>query len=554
MNNSFTEKSKEIANDFLQTIVFLDDNAYTETNGNSHDFNAIEITKNFSSDEKFCAVYKPNSEDDIDAFIKVAQKADVIILDWEINLSGKIVDAEEAEEASEESDEDDAEVVDTRGEHTKKIINELLENSRFPNSLKLIIVYTGTEDLEGITDNIRENLPEGIDLSNEEICCLSNNNIRIQVSYKGEEGVEKFTHVRKLQKLDVSYDNLPNFVTNEFSKLTSGLLSNFALKALTEVRNNSHKVLSLFNKNLDSAYLAHQSLMPNVEDANELLVDLLKDAIRDLLNDKNLNNFLDRELVEGWVNEHIKDGDRKIINGNGEPQPQSYVRTVELIKNLLFSVETDISIRYKEEYERLNDFSTLTNKQREKHLKAIQKYNLGLFVDDIEKLDQSVNDEFAVLTHHKTFFTPEENNPILSLGSIVKKRNSDKYYVCIQQRCDSVRVGNDEVRRFLFLPLVVEENNGNFNFITPDGERLKLKGKSYNLRTVKFEADENGTVRADKDERGYYFQALYHTEDNPEEYQWLFELKELHAQKIVTDYCANLSRVGINEYEWLRMN
>ena len=35
-------------------------------------------------------------------------------------------------------------------------------------------------------------------------------------------------------------------------------------------------------------------------------------------------------------------------------------------------------------------------------------------------------------------------------------------------------------------------------------------------------------------------------------YKWIFDLMESHAQKIVNEYAANLSRVGIDESEWLR--
>ncbi|MFT5250534.1 MAG: hypothetical protein ACI93P_002276 [bacterium] len=37
-----------------------------------------------------------------------------------------------------------------------------------------------------------------------------------------------------------------------------------------------------------------------------------------------------------------------------------------------------------------------------------------------------------------------------------------------------------------------------------------------------------------------------------EEFEWILDLKDWHAQRIVTDYAATLSRVGLNESEWLR--
>lgn len=38
-----------------------------------------------------------------------------------------------------------------------------------------------------------------------------------------------------------------------------------------------------------------------------------------------------------------------------------------------------------------------------------------------------------------------------------------------------------------------------------------------------------------------------------EEYEWVLELKDLQAQRIVDAYCSRLSRVGLDESEWLRL-
>ena len=40
---------------------------------------------------------------------------------------------------------------------------------------------------------------------------------------------------------------------------------------------------------------------------------------------------------------------------------------------------------------------------------------------------------------------------------------------------------------------------------------------------------------------------------NKETYEWVVDLKEMQAQRILNSYCAQLSRVGLNESEWLRL-
>jgi hypothetical protein len=140
----------------------------------------------------------------------------------------------------------------------------------------------------------------------------------------------------------------------------------------------------------------------------------------------------------------------------------------------------------------------------------------------------------------------------LTLGTIIKSiANPKNYFVCIQQRCDSVRIKQDNERKFLFLPLTKVEN-GQFHFITPEGIKLRLDKKSYSIKTIKFKCDNsNGEIKAifDEIDKKYKFKEIY---DKGDIFEWIFDLKDLHSQRIVTDYALQLSRVGLDESEWLR--
>tara|TARA_Y100000052_G_scaffold9203_1_gene9017 strand:+ start:5189 stop:5575 length:387 start_codon:yes stop_codon:yes gene_type:complete len=119
---SFRDKSNEIANEFLQTVVFLDDKAYgtTDQADINHDFDVKSVVKSFAQNKKVCSVFQPEVENDIHLFTEIAQKADVVVLDWRI-----IIDLDDNDELD---DEDDAEVNDPNGHYTKQIINKLLES------------------------------------------------------------------------------------------------------------------------------------------------------------------------------------------------------------------------------------------------------------------------------------------------------------------------------------------------------------------------------------------------------------------------------------------
>lgn len=90
-----------------------------------------------------------------------------------------------------------------------------------------------------------------------------------------------------------------------------------------------------------------------------------------------------------------------------------------------------------------------------------------------------------------------------------------------------------------------------FNFITQDHIKLKLETKSYSLRTLKFISSKDGYVESKKLRGKFYFKQMYNTVKD-EKFEWILDLKDLHAQRIVADYAATLSRVGLNESEWLR--
>ncbi len=542
MSNTFFEKSKEIANDFLQSIVFLDDRAFAdnsdvesnpETKHNA--FNIIKISKAFAKQQKVCAVYNPTTVSDIDDFKEISKKADVVILDW-------YIDVQNTDTVTEEDLTADAEEEDTRGEYTKQIISDLIASSA-ENSLKLIIVYTGEDTLEDIVITIHKKIAkqnDGFQVTHDE-CMISSANIRILVrgksegKPKGESEDTRFTSRTHLLDKLVTYDELPSFVLTEFTKMTTGLLSNFALLSLTTIRNNSHKILHLFSKELDAPYLGHKAILPVQNDSEELLLKLFGDTVSDLLHYTSISKKVQDDLIDTWVDNNINDENITLAG-------KSINRTKESTLALLHSDIMDVKKRFEEVL-------------KESKIKEIQNSKTTeLFLNlDGQNPDHinTINSDFAKLTHHKSLFIPKNIDPKLSLGTVIRSSTQrEEYYVCIQQRCDSVRI--KENRKFLFLPLTVATEN-KFIFITPEGVKLKLNKTSYSIKTIKFKCNNNESeIKGKKNVAGkYIFSQIY---EGDEQYEWVFDLKDLHSQRIVANYAASLSRVGLDESEWLRIS
>ena len=540
MNTVFFEKSKEIADNFLQSIAFLDDKAFgnnavenMEHNSNQHAFDSFEISKAFAKERKVCAVYKPTTNSDIENFKEISKKADVVILDWLIVLQNFV---EENEDPTADADADDP-----RGQYTKEIIKELVQYSG-ESSLKLIIIYTGEDILEAITQSVFDCISQSqkfeMKLHNCEVCSP---NIRILVRAKSNGDGDDVRFKQRPHLLDkiLSYEDLPSFVLNEFTFMTSGLLSDFALHSLTIIRNNSHKMLNLFSKELDAAFMGNRAILPLQSDSENLLLKLFGDTISDLLHYSSISCKIQNELIDTWIDCNVND-EEFTING------KKIRRTKTLLKELIHSEKENLEERFDE----LFKGSTLS-KNDKKLLRESKSTELFLNLIHQNKADK-INSDFAKLTHYKSLFLPQNVAPKLTLGTIIRSQsNNDSYYVCIQQRCDSVRLKKDEERKFLFLPLIKTEN-GKFHIITPDGDKLKLDKKSYSIKTIKFKCNcDEGEVKGIVSAQGkFIFKEIYEQGDT---FEWILDLKDLHSQRIVTNYVSSLSRVGLDESEWLRI-
>lgn len=535
MSNSFFNKSREIANDFLQSIVFLDDRAHSTLESSAqdriHDLDAIKITKLFSKSKKICAVYDPETLEDISNFEEISKKSDVIILDWYIDIDESKNNLEDLNS--------DAEEDDIRGKYTKKIISNLISQNN-TESIKLIIVYTGETDLLDILNQI-VSLSEKSNKNEENFeVYIGNFKILVRAKDNNSEGEDtRFKHLPQSQKMIVSYEKLPNFILDEFTQMTTGLLSNFALLSLTSLRQNSSKLLALFSKEIDSAFLSHKVLLPNQDDAESLLIELFGDSIIALLFYNKIGDSLDKELINDWVEENI-------IEEKFEIADKSFQRTKEMIFKLIRSGDTNITNRIVNSFE---GNGNLSNKQKESYI--INSTSLFLSQKD-QHNSTKINLEFAKLTHHKSLFLPNNIEPKLTLGTIIKSTKNGNYYICIQQKCDSVRLKFEEERKFLFLPFVTTLES-KFDIITHDEVKLVQDKKSFSIRTIKFKCDnEDGVIKgAINGANKYIFKQKYSSEED-EQFEWVLDLKDLHSQRIVAEYASNLSRVGLDESEFLR--
>lgn len=520
MEDQFIIHSREITNNFLRDIVFIDERAYSiiRPNGKKqdvhiHDFDASTVSASFCKKGKICAIYAPQKDIDIDNCIDAINKADAVVLDWNLQLK-------QTETYNPLDDDED----DERGKYTLKIIDEILGDAG-DSKIKLIIIYTGESDLHGINNQIADKFSKyGIERDNIDTACYKKN-IRLVVRAKE---TAQFNYVEQYRDKIVKYEDLPDEIVNEFTRLTIGLLSNYALSAISIIRDNTSSILGVFSPDIDAAFLGHYVSIDNSDDAILMLSELLGSAMSDLIK-------ADRLDIQSWIKlwiDHFASNQRNI---------QFAGRNIEINANALKNI---VDITNGELYKKLNaasyDFSA--NKEEKYRKDAIKLFSTN---EDTN----TPNYLLAKLIQHKNIFSSKQTTHRLSTGTIVKieQNGISKYLLCIQQRCDSVRLKEGVQRNFLFLPLI--EGNGGEAVVIDAHKHLILNKKSYALESYTFSATKNETSVITQIKGG----KKVFVDVNNNLFEWVAELKELFAQHLVALYAAELSRVGIHNSEWIRL-
>lgn len=513
MAQTFEDLTREVVHRFLQNILFVDDNAY-QNDKEENAFDASEISSVFAQRGILCTVYAPHHENDIVNCKPLFAKADVAVIDWYLKLD---------KEQQEMDGEADAETEEPRGVYTIKLINNIIEDAS-DKKLKLVVIYTGETDLTGITEELFKETAQYGNFQQGD-CCVFSSNIMILVRAKYKEE-SQFKHNEELRSKIVKYEDLPDFITVEFSKMVNGIMPIFALTAIFNIREQTSKILRIYSNEIDYAYLGHRVLLENQRDAYHMLQKVFGESMSDLI-------VYSNSKMDDWISLWID---------NRFPEPKTTTigsKPITVDKNVLKELLSNSAESYKDKISRLFK-GDLTNKEAMGNSTCLFSTN--------EEVATSSNVKFAILTHHKNVFGVQSGRPFLTLGTVVS--HDEEYYVCIQQRCDSVRLKAE--RRFLFLPLTNKDSN--IHVLINNNHRLNVSDLTYALKTIIFIPHEGEDcifakeVGDELENKKYVFESKY-----GEEYEWVLELKDLQAQRIVDAYCSKLSRVGLDESEWLRL-
>ena len=427
--------------------------------------------------------------------MRAAARTDIVIIDWWIN--------------------------DTTGDRALEAIARTVANDQ--RARRLIAVYTTQRALGRIADRIRVRL--GIDGSSDredDELTLDVGGVRIVILNKG--------HVRIADEYrgnQVTQDALPRRLVTEFRLHTGGLVPAVALNALAAARENTHRILQRLGTKLDIGYAGHLLRIEHLEDGAAHLTDAMADELRAVIEDDVGTREAAGALgITAWLD-----------------QQESQFRTSREVIDTLFAINTaeqselDAARRSHKSLQQIGeeDFSSL------------------LVASDDAALARRSDAEVAMLLSLRHSWGVQR---LLQLGTIVREDCKDgRYWLCVQPVCDSVRL--DSPRRFPMLRIEDWEHDmrkKQFHIVAPASDsqeapiHLWAANKPQDIGVFEVAPTEGRAARFVRQNNA---EPHLRTIGGPN-LIWIAQLKPAHAQRVAEQLGGNLTRVGLDESEWLR--
>ncbi len=497
---------------------FADETAIHEET-ESHPIDIKSTSDAFADKNIACAFVIPDAQEHEDVVIQRAKGAalasDMVIVDWYLRDKDSTI--------------------------AKKFLTELAKaDVAEKGRMRLVCIYSGSPDVEQITEDAINALKEGgIKFTKEdpENGCGSGSHHSLIVLTKSPETTR----------------TLPEKLLDAMTKdLADGLLPAFSFAAIAAIRRSMHHIITRFSSDLDRAYVANRLMTVPPTDAAELLGNLFLSECDTALQLSDIcENYLGLDQIKKWLKSEELPRPITITKGEG----QSRETVVDITEDFVFAV-LDKS---------LADGQVMYNSRKVK-LTDSQKTKLSV------SLHSSITDskegqlKFAKYVAMKLepfgrgcFPKDDSWRPRLGLGSLLclkeieEQETRKRYFYCLTPACDTLRL-NNTIQTFVFLE--VKNSNKKVNLVVTDEDGCNLKllvdPTPINVCGYKFLGDTStGQVMGEKiDENG-----LYHFISNAREntFIWLGDVRRDRASMNMAELNRAWLRFGIHDSEYLRL-
>lgn len=497
----------------------------------SHYLDMKALGETFMEREIVCAAYRPEVGDEmINATIKAASTADIAIIDWQ--LEGEAGGSTRA----------------------KEIIAALLTNDADTGPrLRLIAIYTGQKDLQNLSKELlryihKVDALQGFAPLEDDATIIDGPFARV-VFINKERTFGAIVGERKASEAE-----LPEMLLQQYAYLACGILPSTAMVAIAEVRHATPHLLTVFHQGLDGAYVGHRAMIPVAEDAESFLRRLISEELDAVIETAGtVPHYAGKQAIEQWL-ENLEGNGHKFNSEDGRECSS------ELVKDILDHVSEDPE-NYEKSVLALIKEKAAGNGEKNK---ALYREFAQLFYPAGEHRGALL--EFSRLSNLKREDAPRSRFhddwvPILTLGTILRPIVKDgenhpgnvtpgQLLVCLQPRCDSVRIAPDNGRTFPFLLLTPDGDKYRF-VLRSDGEDRTYQGYPYLYNSALFDFAPKDVaepfIKAELCDGQFIF-----TDINGNTFEWVADMKDLQAQNVAGQIGARAASVGYDEHEWLR--
>ncbi len=501
-----------------------------------HWLDARAVVNGFVEYGVICSIQRPVQETEPHKLaIKTAGSADILIIDWALNhdlgLARDIID---------------------------KVISA---DDKAGGRHRLIVVYTAQSSADGILTDLGEQLERYEIISKPSEFIITSKNFRIVIFHK--------TRTKNPVAPVVRFSELAQRSLKEFSILTDGLLSCVAMNAVSAIREQTHRLLALFGKQLDGAFCAHRAMIPEPTDSVDYAINLLSKEVGNILvADKEARMIVDDIGLEKWF--------KSLILDSGLPGGGQYSGDTDAILECLkkgaegsASLIKKMALSWIDNQQRLGNpinhinGSVLTSDAakalvRKNDIKSIDGCSPPK-LEDFAELFYSAKPVALAACHELSRICCTNtdsagrnkiHSPMLKSGVVVKtSTNPEEYWLCIHPVCDSVRLKGETDFLFIRLfdgsrnkaDLILKLDDGAFKIFI-----LKNSGKTQ-FKTFAFDSQKKDRILAHRWHQQWRFKDV-----NGLRLRWIAEVQKEKALSIAHSVGSNASRVGFEQFEWLR--
>ena len=505
-----------------------------QLNKGTHKLDLRMLTDSFADQDIVCGVLIPDGvQEDENSFIdrarKMAQSADILIIDWflkkrDFNTTLKIIEA------------------------------VLREDKREGGRTRLICIYTGEDQLKDIRGVVRDKIEGGHSFKpnqNDDSVKLKNESTSIVfINKKNINGSNKLNG-----SFSASEQELPNRLIHEFASLIDGLLPSFAASSVGAIRRNTHGILDTFRAEIDAAYVGNRAITDPSEGVAELVRELLVSELDNQIGfARSADHYLSKKAISLWLgtpNRVRIDCELALTKpGNGQSPNERKVIDANLIRRAACGDIVSLEKPFVIDGQKFK----INKKERLKFTWALC---------ESEESANRIEEKFARLAANKREAygreTTENNwRPSLTLGTLLftREQEEQQFYMCITRACDTMRISQNKKEVVL---LCLKKANKQFNLVVPDSEttnvKLRVPGEFSDMKTVTFKVDgSTRRITATPIACGEGKHFCFESTSDELEYRYLGELRYLRALRDVSEIVRNSTAIGIADSEWLRLS